>query len=234
MTAKADAIKHEPLSTVRELALLRELQQLANERHSEEQRIRDALADGLAAAKQALEKAVQAADRQTAAVRTNATSEYEQTTTAARERYETERDTAQKQYKGLRQGVESEHSRVTQAARSLQEEKSWEAMAVFDALAGRPRERYLETIQALQRNNQELDVLMHDAREIMKMRRQWRDFPPPAPTTNGESLAPNHKGARVVLGRQKHETEPATPSVDDATAGGRGNRRGARRRHRLE
>ena len=49
---------------------------------------------------------------------------------------------------------------------------------MFDALKGRPRERFLETVKRLERTNQELAVLEHDAVEIMKMRRNGASFPP--------------------------------------------------------
>jgi hypothetical protein len=103
---------------------------------------------------------------------------YEQVTEAARRAYEDARNAAQKEYKVIRSGVESRVSRATAAAKSERQQASWETLTVFDALKGRPRERFQETVKQLERIHQELAVLEHDAIEIMKMRRQWREFPP--------------------------------------------------------
>jgi hypothetical protein len=193
--------------------LLRALQHLASQRWKEETRIKSALSDGLSAAEKSREKAAAEIERQFATGRSAANAEYERVTGEARGRYEAERNAAQQQYKGLRHGVESEHSRVLEAARSERQEASWEALTVFDALKGRPREKYLAAVRRLQRSNEELAVLEHDAVEIMKTRRQWREFPPAEPNpgvagalpqaqhTGALPQAPNNKAHRVVLGR---------------------------------
>src|SRR6185436_21146868 len=99
--------------------------------------------------------------------RSAATSTFESATGDARQRYEKERNAAQQEYKGLRHGVESELSRIKEAARNEKQQASWEALTVFDALKGRPRERFLATVKRLELNNQELAVLEHDSIEIM-------------------------------------------------------------------
>ncbi len=191
MTASREATSTEPLSTRRELELLRDLQRLANEHAREEQRIAAALAEGLEAAEKARDAAAGEVEQQFTKGRTTATDEYERTTRAARERYETDRNAAQQEYKGLRQGVESELARIREAARSEQQTASWETLTVFDALKGQPREKFLATVQHLKRHNQELAVLEQDATDIMKMRRQWRAFPPVEPTSNSDIVSQN-------------------------------------------
>ncbi len=213
MTASRETISTEPLSTRRELELLRDLQRLANERAQEEQRIRETLATGLQSAEKVRDTTAADVERQFAESRTAATSEYEQITSAARERYEDERNAAQKEYKGLRQGVESELSRVREAAKSEQQNASWEALTVFDALKGQPREKFLATVQQLKRHNQELAVLEHDATEIMKMRRQWREFPAVELSAVGHAVSENG---------QPQPTEPAAVEVAVPAAAQRG------------
>ena len=115
-----------------------------------------------------------------------------------RSRYEQQRNAAQQEYKGLRQGVETELSRVVEAARSETKEVSWEALTLFDALKGRPRERYLSAVKRLERTNQELAVLEHDAAAIMLMRRQWREFPPVAPASEGRDARSAASSSRRV------------------------------------
>jgi hypothetical protein len=187
---------------------MRQLQRLATERWNEESRIQSTLLDGLRAAEEARDQAGAEIERRFTTGRSTANAENERVTTEARSRYESERDAAQKQYKGLRHGVESEHSRVLEAARSERQEASWEALTVFDALKGRPREKYVATVRRLQRSNEELAVLEHDVVEIMKMRRQWREFPP--------AEKPNNKAHRVVLGHGSDGSR--LPATEGATA----------------
>ena len=177
MTASRDVTATEPLSTRRQLELMRDLQRLANERSQEESRIRTALDEGLQVAEIARDTAAADIARQFDERRAQAAAEYEQVTSEARTRYESEREAAQQEYKGLRQGVESEVSRATKTAHDEKQRVSFEALTVFDALKGRPRERFLDAVRRLELTNQELVILEHDAIEIMKMRRQWREFP---------------------------------------------------------
>jgi len=211
----------EPLSTRRQLELMRDLQRLANERFHEEQRIRTTLVNSLRAADEARDRAAAEIKQQFTDRRAAVSAEYEQLTGDARRRYEDERNAAQKQYKGLRHGVESEVSRITQAARSEQQQKSWEALTVFDALKGQPRERFLETVKRLERTNQELAVLEQDAVEIMKMRRQWREFPRVTPSNESavpraSSSSPPAAGATDEVDRSIQRAADVTSAVRDA------------------
>src|SRR5215212_2041432 len=198
VTASRETATTEQLSTRRELELLRDLQRLASERAREEARIRTVLAEGLQAAEQARDAAAAEIDRDFDAGRSAATSEYESVTSQARQRYESNRNAAQQEYKGLRHGVESELSRVKEAARNEKQQASWEALTVFDALKGQPRERFLATVKRLERSSQELAVLEHDSIEIMQMRRQWREFPAVEASTHSELPASGNGSARSV------------------------------------
>lgn len=188
MTASREQTPNEPLSTRRELELLRELQRLASHRAGDESRIQAALAQGMEAATQARDVALAEVERRFVEGRTAAAEEFERNTTLARQHYESERNTAQQQYKGLRQGAEQELSRVRESARREQQNASWETLTVFDALKGRPREKFVATVERLKRHHQELAILERDANEIMHMRRQWREFPPPKPTASEHEL----------------------------------------------
>ncbi len=188
MTASPELATTEQLSTRRELELLRDLQRLAGERAREEMRIRTMLADGLQAAEQARDATSAEIEREFNAARTVATTEYEGVTGQARQRYEADRNAAQEEYKGLRHGVESELSRVREAARNEKQQASWEALTVFDALKGRPQERFRATVKRLEQSNQELAVLERDSIEIMQLRRQWREFPAVQPSGDAEQF----------------------------------------------
>jgi DNA segregation ATPase FtsK/SpoIIIE-like protein len=197
---------------------MRILQRLANERFQDEVRIRTVLQSGLDAAEKARDDTAAEIERRFADGRAQATAHFEQVTAEARNRYEHQRNAAQEQYKGLRHDVESETSRVLEEARSEKQQVSWEALTVFDALKGRPRERYLETVKRLERASQEIAVLEHDAATIMKMRRQWRDFSTVAVPADGRDDAANNKAQRVMFGRSGQGNNVAeagqSPRVD--------------------
>jgi S-DNA-T family DNA segregation ATPase FtsK/SpoIIIE len=215
VTASRETAIAEQLSTRRELELLRDLQRLSSERAREEQRIRSVLADGLQAAEQARDAVTKEIEREFNEGRTASTSEYESVTGEARQRYEADRNAAQQEYKGLRHGVESELSRVKEAARNEKQQASWEALTVFDALKGQPRERFLATVKRLELNSQELAVLENDAIEIMQMRRQWREFPAVEPSKDGEQQASGNGFQRA--GSSSTPPNPVADRVDQAT-----------------
>jgi energy-coupling factor transporter ATP-binding protein EcfA2 len=181
VTAKPD----EPLSIIRQLELMRDLQRLANDRAQAESQIRTALDGGLHAAERERDVKSSEIESHYSASRGAAQAEYDASREATQQRYERERDAAQQQYKGLRHEVESTHAQVLRSAVTEQQESSWETLAVFDAIKGRPRERMLEAVRQLRANHAELLVLEGDATAIMKMRRQWQAFPPIAASTEG-------------------------------------------------
>ena len=216
MTASRDTATAGELTTRRELELLRDLQRLSTERAREEERIRTALSEGLQGVERDRDAAAAEIEREFEKGRTAATSEYESVTGEARQRYEAERNAAQKEYKGLRQGVESELSRIKEAARNEKQQASWETLTVFDALKGRPRERFLTTVKRLERSSQELAVLERDAVEIMQTRRQWREFPPVEPSADATQFASGNGAQRG--GASSSATNPTADPVEQAIA----------------
>jgi hypothetical protein len=202
VTSKVEATTHsEPLSTAREVELLRDLRSLASDCRQSKARIRAALKEGLARAKKTWQSAVEANNQKIRDARIAASAEHEQITSDIHKKYEQDRDSAQQKYKGLRHNVEIEHTRITETAKQIHNKQSWEAHALYDARRGAPHERFLETDNAIKRSNEELLVLEHDAAEIMKMRRQWREFPPPEATDAAPDQGGNNRVQRVMLGR---------------------------------
>ncbi len=173
MTVKTD----EPLSIIRQLELMRDLQRLANERAQSELRTRTALEDGLRDAAQRRDALVHEAEDRNSMGRVNAQIEYEAARQAVQQRYESDRDAAQQQYKTLRNDVESAHTQQLRAATTEKQERSWESQAMYEAIKGRPREEQLETEKRLNAIRAELGVLERDATAIMKMRRQGHELP---------------------------------------------------------
>jgi hypothetical protein len=172
VTASHDPNTVELLSTRRQVEHLRDLQRLAEERSRDEVRISEQLTKGLREAETARDSAAQKVERRFTEERAKATAEFEHISDDARRLYEEARQAAQREYQGLRAGVESELTRTRDAAQAERETASFEALTLFDAVKGRPRERFLETARKLELSNQELAVLENDALEIMNMRRQ--------------------------------------------------------------
>ena len=168
----------EPLSIIRQLELMRDLQRLANDRAQAESRIRAALEEGLRDAEHQRDAQTGEIESRCSSARAAAQAEYDTSRQAIQQRYERERDAAQQEYKGLRHEVETTHAQVLRSAVTEQQESSWETLAVFDAIKGRPRERMLEAVRRLRASHAELAVLERDATAIMKMRRQWQNFLP--------------------------------------------------------
>jgi len=116
----------------------------------------------------------------------------------------------------LRHGVESELSRVKEAARNEKQQASWEALTVFDALKGQPRERFLATVKRLEHNSQELTVLENDSVEIMQMRRQWREFPAVEPSSESQR-SPSDNGSLRAGKASGDAVEQAIERANDLT-----------------
>ena len=204
MTVKTD----EPLSIIRQLELMRALQRLANERAQAESRAAAALDDGLRDAATARDATIHEAEDRNSIGRVNAQIEYEATRQAVQQRYELDRDKAQSSTRILRRDVESTSHRSCQATNEKQE-RSWEVQSVYDATKERPREQMLETEQRLNAIRAELAVLEQDSTAIMKMRRQWREFPP----VDSQDVVPDADADAVHAA-----VEPTAPEADPVDA----------------
>ena len=139
----------EPLSIIRQLELMRDLQRLANERAGAESRIRAALDDGLNEAEHARDASTREIESRYSSARAKAQAEYDSARQTTQQQYERERDAAQSQYKGLRSEVESVHSQALRSAVTEEQEASWETLAVFDAIKAGPRERMTQVVRRL-------------------------------------------------------------------------------------
>ena len=185
MTAKAESAQLVPLSTAHEVKLLRELQALAAECGKARTRVASDLKRGLAQAERDLAEATESTKHWLADARNTSAADHERATADTHKRYEQDRDSAQHQYKNLRQNVEMEHAHYVESARAKHKRLTWEAQALYDAKRGQPPERFQETSKALQQSNRRAGNLGARRVDIMKMRRQWREFPPPARAVHG-------------------------------------------------
>ena len=164
-------MSHEPLSTVRQLELMRDLQRLADDRAAEEMRLRAARNQGVEEVQQKFSAKREEIDAQWEAARVKATTEQEQQRATADQEYQRELQAAQQEYKELRSEVERKHSQTTQAARQEQQESAWQALTLFEASKDGPQERFQQAARSLRQNVSELKILEQDAARIMRMRR---------------------------------------------------------------
>ena len=170
-----------------------------------ESRVRSTLENGLRDADREREADKAAVESRYTAARTTAQAEFDAQRRATQDRYERERDAAQHEYKGLRHEVESSHARVLQSAEIEQKESSWETLAVFDAIKGRPRERMLDAVRRIKASQAELATLESDALAILQMRRQ-----------SPGATSPPHPS--IPTGRFSDQSAPGTDPVDAALA----------------
>jgi S-DNA-T family DNA segregation ATPase FtsK/SpoIIIE len=212
------ANSNEPLSIIRQLELMRDLQRLANERAESETRVRGALENGLHDAERERDVAKAAIETRYTSARTTAQAEFDAQRRATQERYERERDAAQHEYKGLRHDVESSHAKVLQSVEIEQKEASWETLAVFDAIKGRPRERMLDAARRIKASQEELAALERDATAILAMRRQSAvasTSPAPLNRTgrSGDQLIPGTDLVEAALADVQHHTATVRSAV---------------------
>jgi energy-coupling factor transporter ATP-binding protein EcfA2 len=202
----------EPLSIIRQLELMRDLQRLANERAAAEQQLRSAQEVGLREAEERRDAARKAVEANNDAARSAAQAEFDASRQATQESYERERNAAQSEYKGLRHDVESTHAQGLQSAETEQQESSWEALTIFDAIKGRPRERMLDAARRIKSSQAELAALEADAIAILNMRRQSRvatqEFTPtPARTGRfSDQLPPTNDPTEAALAEVQQQS----------------------------
>ncbi len=191
-------MSREPLSTIRQLELMRDLQRLADERAAEETLLRDALDQGLAEVRQKFSAEREQIDAQWEAARAVAETEHDRQRTTAEEAYQEELQATQHEYKGIRSEVELEHSQETETAQKEKQESAWQALTMFEVSKGGPRERFQQAARRLRRSTSELKILERDAATIMRNRR----------------VRPPGLAQTAVNGAQP--PGPASPSAGDA------------------
>ncbi|MGI9457035.1 MAG: hypothetical protein ACR2NU_10760, partial [Aeoliella sp.] len=164
-----------PLTTRRQLELLRELQLLANNRHEAEERITQEFREGTEQAAAQYEQSVDLAEQ----TYQQATESIEKTHTATAGQlqtdYEQARDSAQEEYRGVREEIASKYESTVKQTKETKKQAAWQALAVFDAAKNNPREELEATQQDLARQQEELEQLKQDAQTILRMRRLWRN-----------------------------------------------------------
>lgn len=169
----ARPLSHEPLSTHRQLELLRDLQRVANQRHASEQEIAQRYRDGHAAADRQFQTAQQEAKATYEHTRRASEQEHQATTSKLTRQYETTRDATDQEFRKAQQQVASTYASRTQQAKETRQQSAWQTLAVFDAAKNNPREQFEAYTQLLTARRAEIDQSRTDAELVIRNRRLW-------------------------------------------------------------
>jgi DNA segregation ATPase FtsK/SpoIIIE, S-DNA-T family len=168
-------LPHEPLSTRRQLELLRDLQRLANERHAGELTIAQAYTDGKAAAEKGHKQAVDGANKAFEQAKLASETHHQETTQRRSTDYEATRKQLQDEYRRVREEVDSRYTTGIRDAREKQKQARWQAMAVFDAAKNNPREELDDYLKSLAGRQAEIDQVVQHAAQVLAGRHLWNE-----------------------------------------------------------
>ena len=159
------------LSTRRQLELMQQLQQLADERAEAEVRIAATLETQRTAAQQEYESTSEKLAQQSAQRRRELENEFAQAKSAAREQFRQTQQNIEQQRQQQRKHIEKTYRQTTLAIERKKKESEWQALAVFDAAKDTPRQMLDEAANRLQASRLQVDGLQRDANTLMAMRR---------------------------------------------------------------
>jgi len=160
-----------PLSTRRQLELMQQLQELADERAEGERNIAAAREGELAAADEHRDTRTEALVKECSQCRRDLENEYSKAKQAAEQSL---RDaTAERQSKFQRQckRIKDNSKQILLAIERRKKESEWQALAVFDAGKDLPGQKLAEATHRLQARASQIDGLERDADTLVSMRR---------------------------------------------------------------
>ncbi len=168
----------EPLSTHRQLELLRDLQQLANARWEAEETIARERHNGTQQAESQRQKSVDTTETTYRQAKESLEKSHTTSSDQCQSHYEQTRDEIQAEYRRVRAEIASHYSSTLNEAKETKKQSAWQSLAVFDAAKNNPREELAALQQNLARQQEELAQLDRDAETILRMRRLWNaDLP---------------------------------------------------------
>ena len=188
----------EPLSTVRQLEMLRDLQRLANERHAAEQQVARAHNEGKKGAEKGHKQAVEKQSREFQQAKLALETSYEEQTQQRTENYERNRNQLQEKYRRVTEETQSRYNTGIREAAEAHKQARWQALAVFDAAKNNPRESLDEYVQQLGVKRRELDLVEQNAVQLLRNRHMW------------------HLGLEQIASNETAEPHQAAPSSLEA------------------
>ncbi|MBN1851169.1 MAG: hypothetical protein JW829_00535 [Pirellulales bacterium] len=163
----------EPLSTLRQIELMRDLQRAAKKRAQDEESIQRQYQESILKITQRFEQIQKEIQAEYSKNKAGTETEYRTERNRIVEETDIELQLTEQQYKGACHDVEMKCQKVLQRADKDRKEASWQIMAVFDAEKGEPRRQLDETVLGIRQKNQGIVVIQRDAAAILASRRQW-------------------------------------------------------------
>lgn len=164
-------MSHQPLSTRRQLELMRDLQRLATRRHAAREQIEADYVAATLAAKKSCENHIFDAELQAKRCQDDAEAEHAARMTQFEAEYEQARTTTQQEYRTVRETAERERREVTAAAKQKLHDKSLVIESVYEAKKGEPQRRLNEYQAKLTNEKQQVDEYLNFAEETLRERK---------------------------------------------------------------
>ena len=163
-----------PLSTRRQLELMQQLQELADERAQGERTIHQTREAELDAAQQERLTRTDSLVKDCTQRRRDLENEYSEAKRAANQRLRDVTDERQSHWRKRCKRIEDNSKQVVLAIERRKKESEWQALAVFDAGKDLPGQALAEATHRLQARLGQIDGLERDANTLMEMRRLTR------------------------------------------------------------
>jgi len=161
------------LSTRRQLELFRDLQRLASTRQLAEEQIAGDYQLSLKQSGELYDKHVASTEQAYDDAKLHLDETHRKQTASLTSEYESARDGTQADYRQIREDATKRFETTVSEAKAAKKQATWQALAVFDTAKNNPREKLEATQQTLAARQSELDQLLHDTEQILRMRRLW-------------------------------------------------------------
>lgn len=158
------------LTTRRELELMHELQQLADTRAAQEQRIATTRDEELAAAEKEHTRTANKLTKDFADRRRALENEFAEAKLAAGQEFRDSKEQINKELAAEQDRINSDHKQLILAIERKNKEKQWEALAVFDATKGAPAQSLEQALKRINARKAQVDGLERDAVTLLAMR----------------------------------------------------------------
>lgn len=158
------------LSTRRQLQLMQQLQELADNRAQSEIAIAETLQSEMTAARQAYETTEQELVDEYTGRRRNLENEFSQAKIEASEQLRQAQQELLTEYEKKQADAQSEYKQTALAIDRKRKESEWQAMAVYDAAKDKPQQDFSQACKKLHHRRLQVDGLRRDAHTLMAMR----------------------------------------------------------------
>lgn len=161
------------LSTRRQLELFRDLQRLASTRQLAEEQIAGDFQLALKRTSEVYQQQVASTEQTYDDAKLMLDESHRKQMAKLTTDYETARDTTQAEYRQIREDATTRFETTVREAKAAKKQSKWQALAVFDTSKNNPREKLEAAQQSLAARQGELDQLLSDSEQILRMRRLW-------------------------------------------------------------